>query len=86
METPASLRERYAAATTPAELAKRGAHDFYQGVVDGEAASGAGLAGVVAGDLTGIGDVRDFVHEGKKICAGRSLITSCSVSRSSALR
>jgi hypothetical protein len=70
MEISSPLRERYAAATAPAELAKRGANDFYQGVVNGEAASGAGLAGVVAGDLTGIGDVRDLVHEGKKIMRG----------------
>ena len=67
METPASMRERYAAATTSAEVAKRGAHDFYNGVVDGEAMSGAGLAGVIASDLTGIGDVRDLVREGQKI-------------------
>ena len=30
LEAPASMRERYAAATTSAELVKRGAHDFYQ--------------------------------------------------------
>ena len=70
MEVPASLRERYAAATTSAELVKRGAHDFYRGVVEGDATDGAGLAGVIASDLTGIGDVRDLVREGQKISRG----------------
>ena len=71
MEVPASLRERYAAtATTSAELVKRGAHDFYRGVVEGDATGGLGLAGVIASDLTGIGDVRDLVREGKKISRG----------------
>ena len=70
LEAPAFLRERYAAVTTPAELAKRGAHDFYKGVVEGDATGGAGLVGVIASDLTGIGDVRDLVHEGQKISRG----------------
>ena len=48
LEAPAFLRERYAAVTTPAELAKRGAHDFYKGVVEGDATGGAGLMGVIA--------------------------------------
>jgi hypothetical protein len=39
-----------------------------QGV--GEGATGAGLAGVVASDLTGIGDVRDLIHQGQKMSRG----------------
>ena len=70
MELPASLRERYAAATTSAELVKRDANDFYRGVVEGDATGGLGLAGVIASDLTGIGDVRDLVREGQKISRG----------------
>ena len=45
METPASMRERYAEATTSVEVAKRGAHDFYDGVVEGEATSRRGPRG-----------------------------------------
>lgn len=56
MEVPAHSRERYAAATTSAELVKRGVHDFYRGVIEGDATGSLGLAGVIASDLTGIGD------------------------------
>jgi hypothetical protein len=70
MDVPAALRERYVAATTAAELAKRGANEFFRGVVNGEATSGAGLAGVVVSDLTGVGDVRDLIREGSKISRG----------------
>jgi hypothetical protein len=70
MQAPLSLRERYAAATTVVELAKRGAHDFYLGVVERRATGGPGLAGVVASDLTGGGDLRDIIHEARKISRG----------------
>lgn len=70
MPVPAVLQERYQAATRNAATAKRGARDFFQGARDGEGASGAGLAGVIASDLTGIGDVRDLIYEGQKISRG----------------
>lgn len=70
LPVPPALRERYQAATTPAAVAIRTAREFYHGARDGEGATGAGLAGVVASDLTGIGDVRDLIHQGQKISRG----------------
>lgn len=70
LRAPRDLRARYDAATTPAASAVRNASDFYHGVKDGEGASGAGLAGVITGDLTGVGDVRDLINEGRKISRG----------------
>jgi hypothetical protein len=70
MEVPASMRERYASANSPAEQAKQGVRDFCKGVVAGEATGGAGLAGVLASDLSGIGDIRDLISEGEKISRG----------------
>ena len=67
---PARLADRYAAATTTAASAARNAREFYRGAVDGEAASGAGLAGVVAADVSGLGDIRDLVREGRKMSRG----------------
>jgi hypothetical protein len=70
MEIPTSLWELYSAVSRPAEVAKRGATDFYHGFAGGEASSGVGVAGVVAGDLAGFGDLRDLVREGTKIAQG----------------
>jgi hypothetical protein len=42
----------------------RAARDFAYGVVSGEAEGAAGLAGSLAADVTGIGDLRDLVREG----------------------
>ncbi len=70
LSIPDALRARLAAATGAAASARRGARDFYSGLIDGESATGAGLAGVIAGDLTGVGDVRDLVREGQKIVRG----------------
>lgn len=70
MALPPDVMARYAAATAPAASAARNAHDFYHGVRDGEGASGAGLAGVITADLTGVSDVRDLMSEGQKIARG----------------
>jgi hypothetical protein len=70
IQAPLSLREHYAAATTISEMAKRGAYDFYLGVIEGRATGGPALAGVVASDVTGVGDLRDMIHEARKISRG----------------
>jgi len=67
---PPVLMARYRAETTPAAETLRAARAFYEGARDGESTSGAGLAGVIASDLTGIGDVRDLIHEGQKAQRG----------------
>ncbi len=65
-----ALRARYDAATTAGSSLRRGVGEFYAGLVAGDGETGAGLAGVVAGDLTGVGDVRDLIREGQKIAKG----------------
>ena len=65
-----ALPERYRAATSPSATARRSALEFYEGARSGEGVSGAGIAGVVVSDLTGIGDVRDLIHEGQKMARG----------------
>ena len=70
LAAPPDLRARYDAATTASASFARDAGDFYHGVRDGQGAGGAGLAGVVTGDLTGVGDLRDLFHEGQKISRG----------------
>ena len=70
LPVPPALRERYQAATTPAAVAICNAREFYHGARFGEGATGAGLAGDVASDLTGIGDVRDLIHQGQKMSRG----------------
>ena len=64
------LRARYDAATTTTATAARGATDFYRGIVGGGGDSGAQLAGSIAADVTGVGDIRDIVAQGRKIAAG----------------
>lgn len=44
----------------------RAARDFALGAVSGEAEGAAGLAGSLAADVTGIGDVRDLLREGSR--------------------
>jgi hypothetical protein len=70
LAVPADLHQRYASATTTTANARRGAGRFYRGVVGGDAVGGAGLAGVIASDLTGVGDIRDLAREGQKIANG----------------
>lgn len=70
LPVPPALMARYRAETTPAAETLRAARAFYEGARDGESTSGAGLAGVIASDLTGIGDVRDLIHEGRKAQRG----------------
>jgi hypothetical protein len=70
MTPPPELSDRYNAATTTMAMARRRAREFYNGLASGDAGSEAGLAGVVASDLTGVSDARDLIHEGGKIARG----------------
>ncbi len=65
-----ALAARYAAATTAGATAWRGLGEFYTGAIHGEASGEAGLAGVVASDLSGVGDVRDLIGEAGKMARG----------------
>ncbi|MGE3245952.1 MAG: hypothetical protein AB7J19_06435 [Beijerinckiaceae bacterium] len=70
MAVPPDLSARLETQTSTAASALRGVRDFIGGARSGTADSGAGLAGVVASDLTGVGDVRDLVSEGRKMARG----------------
>jgi hypothetical protein len=61
---------RYQTAMTPAAIVKRNAGQFYAGATSGKAEDPAGLAGALAADLSGVGDIRDLVLEGHKIAKG----------------
>ncbi|HXY57502.1 MAG TPA: hypothetical protein VEH76_02880 [Methylocystis sp.] len=70
LPVPPDLRARYASAATPLEQLKRDVRDSAKGLVEGTAASGAGFVGVVARDLSGVGDVADLWREKEKISRG----------------
>ena len=59
---PPAIRERVEAAQ--AEASARMGADAWNGFLSGEAPNEAALAGVLASDLTGIGDVRDLYGAG----------------------
>jgi hypothetical protein len=67
---PTVLMERYAALSTPSASLARGARDFVMGAITGDVSTDAGLTGSVAGDLTGIGDIRDLLAQGRKLLNG----------------
>jgi hypothetical protein len=50
----------------------RGLRDFAEGFVTGGRESGAALSGALTADVTGFGDMRDLVLEGRKVLAGGS--------------
>ncbi len=65
--------ERRAAVAALAETAPRRAlTDAATGFVSGEGAGMAGLAGAVAGDLVGYGDLRDVWREGGRLARGEA--------------
>jgi hypothetical protein len=68
---PPATREAVAAAE--AEASARLAADAWNGFVTGEAPNEAALAGAVAGDLTGIGDVRDLYRQAGKYLNGEEV-------------
>ena len=70
LRVPERLRRRLDEETSTAATVKRSAGDFFRGVAQGQASGGAGLAGVVAADLTGIGDLRDLAAEARKASRG----------------
>ncbi|MCA3572401.1 MAG: hypothetical protein IOC86_00680 [Aestuariivirga sp.] len=71
LELPPATREAVAAAE--AEATARLAADAWNGFVTGEAPNEAALAGAVAGDLTGIGDVRDLYRQAEKYLSGEEI-------------
>lgn len=65
---PPSVRSGVAAAQ--AEATERLAADAWNGFISGEAPNEAALAGALAGDLTGIGDVRDLYGQAENYLSG----------------
>lgn len=68
---PEALRDRVAAAE--AEAFKRLGADAWNGFLTGEAGNEAALAGAVAGDLTGLGDVRDLYRQAERFVWGEEV-------------
>lgn len=65
---PPAARERVTLAEAAAEA--RIGTDALNGFFSGDASSEAALAGAIAGDLTGLGDVRDLYLEAQKYVTG----------------
>lgn len=68
---PPSTRQAVEAAE--AEASARMASDAWKGFVSGEAPNEAALAGAVASDLTGIGDVRDLYLQAENYLTGKEV-------------
>lgn len=68
---PAALTDRIKAAQDAAS-ARMGA-DAWNGFVSGEAPNEAALAGAVAADLTGIGDIRDLYTQAARYLSGEEI-------------
>lgn len=64
--------QRQALAALEARATETAISDFGQGFWAGQRDSGAGLAGALAGDLTGFGDLRDLAGEGRKWLGGEA--------------
>jgi hypothetical protein len=65
------LAQRVAAAKAEAASASHAVGSFAQGLVTGEPADMAGLAGTAVGDLFVFGDIRDAVREGTRFATGQ---------------
>jgi hypothetical protein len=65
---PQATRDKVA--TAEAEATARMGTDALNGFLSGDASSEAALAGAIAGDLTGIGDVRDLYLQAEKYFTG----------------
>jgi hypothetical protein len=65
-----ALVTRVAENHSAAARARRAAGSFARGLVTGEPQDGAGVAGMLAGDLFVFGDIRDAVREGTRLIAG----------------
>jgi hypothetical protein len=67
----AGLVQRVEDANALAATSVRAAGSFARGLITGEPADMAGLAGTATGDLFVFGDVRDAVREGTRLATGR---------------
>jgi hypothetical protein len=67
----AGLAARVATANGAAASATHAAGSFARGLVTGEPADAAGLAGTAVGDLFVFGDIRDAVREGSRLATGQ---------------
>jgi hypothetical protein len=65
------LAERVEAAQAAARSASHAIGSFAQGLVTGEPADMAGLAGTAVGDLFVFGDIRDALREGTRLATGQ---------------
>ena len=65
------LADRVEAAKVAAASAGHAVGSFAQGLVTGEPADMAGLAGTAVGDLFVFGDIRDAVREGTRLATGQ---------------
>jgi hypothetical protein len=65
------LADRVEAAQAAAGSTKHAIGSFAQGLVTGEPADMAGLAGTAVGDLFVFGDIRDALREGTRLAAGQ---------------
>jgi hypothetical protein len=65
-----SQRTRVTAALDASQAPAQMARDFAQGFATGKAAALPGYAGIIAGDLTAYGDIRDLWREGAKLWTG----------------
>ncbi len=71
MPFPADLTQRIAKAQE--EGSARMGSDAWNGFVSGDAPNEAALAGAVAADLTGVGDVRDLYNQASKYLSGEEV-------------
>ncbi|MCC2097430.1 MAG: hypothetical protein KDJ29_11100 [Hyphomicrobiales bacterium] len=71
LAVPADLSLRYREAIAPAASAQRNLTDFYYGARNGAADSGAGFAGALVADFTGVGDIRDLIAQSRRMAAGK---------------
>jgi hypothetical protein len=65
------LADRVEAANAAAASAAHAAGSFAKGLITGEPADMAGLAGTAVGDLFVFGDIRDAVREGTRLASGQ---------------
>lgn len=70
---PAEFEAELANLESPLNMARRTATDFASGFVDGEASSGAGVAGAVVSDFTAVGDVRDLWEQYQHYAKGEEV-------------
>jgi hypothetical protein len=76
MELPAPLVARVDAAVAEAGSASRMAGDAWDGFVSGNAESESALAGALAADLSGFGDLRDLYDQGGNLVTGAEVDTT----------